>query len=58
MSRLTEDGLEGEVLQIEIAHTQWVGETREHDPDPDKCWCWPEYEKRFKTPKDVPNDPR
>lgn len=53
MSKVTEHGLEGDVYEIEIAHTQWVGETREHDQDPDKCWCWPEYEKRFNAPPKI-----
>lgn len=42
------DGIEGKVIQIEIAHTNWVGDTREHNPDPEKCWCWKEYDKRMK----------
>lgn len=52
---MNNDGLEGDVYEIAIAHTQFVGETREHDPDPDKCWCWVEYEKRIPKKKELDN---
>ena len=44
---MSKEGLVGNVYEIEIAHTQWVGETRKHNEDPDKCWCWKEYDKRI-----------
>lgn len=36
------EGLVGDLYEVVIAHSSYVGDNRVHHDDPEQCWCWEE----------------
>lgn len=43
---MSEEGLSGNVYQIQVAHQNYVGDKREHTEPYNECWCWDDDIKR------------